>query len=134
MSVRVYVEGGGGGDHNKSLQTECRRGFSEFIRKAGFALRMPRVVACGARRQAYESFRTAQEQHGDSAPVLLVDSEGPVTTADPWEHVLRRTGDQWVRPPGASSDQLHFMVQSSCRHIPERAQPAKPMISVAKIA
>lgn len=32
MNVRIYVEGGG--DHNKVLDTECRRGFREFFPKS----------------------------------------------------------------------------------------------------
>lgn len=111
MSVRLYVEGGG--DHNKALQTQCRKGFSEFIRNAGFDKRMPRIVACGGRRQAYDSFRTANE--GSAAgmtPLLLVDSEAPVTSGDPWDHVKNRSGDSWDRPRNSSDDQLHFMVQT----------------------
>lgn len=78
MSVRIYVEGGG--DHNKALDTECRRGFSEFFRKAGMDRRMPRIVSCGARDVAYRNFRTSHESAGDDDfPMLLVDSEAPVS-------------------------------------------------------
>ncbi len=111
MSVKIYVEGGG--DHNKALQTQCRRGFSEFVRKAGLGGRMPRIVACGGRRQAYESFRTSHEEAGRFGfPILLVDSEGPVTERTSWEHVRLRAGDGWERPEGASGDQIHLMVQA----------------------
>jgi hypothetical protein len=111
VTVKLYVEGGG--DHNKTLQTACRRGFSEFLLKAGLKDRMPRVVACGGRHQAYESFRTSHGNAGRSDfPVLLVDSEAPVTKEDPWEHVRLRPGDGWDRPPGASADQLHLMTQA----------------------
>jgi len=108
--VKVYVEGGG--DHNKALQSESRRGFSEFFRKAGLVGRMPRVVACGGRRNAYESFRSSQENPGrNEHPILLVDSEAPVAD-QPWDHVRLREGDGWERPAGASDDQIHFMVQT----------------------
>lgn len=111
MNIKLYVEGGG--DHNKTLDTQCRRGFSEFVRKAGLEGRMPRVVACGGRRRAFDSFRTAHENAGSSDyPMLLVDSEAPVTAKDPWDRVRRRRGDEWERPAGASVDQLHFMVQA----------------------
>lgn len=74
---------------------------------------MPRVVACGGRRNAYDSFRTSHDNAGNADfPILLVDGEAPVTEADPWEHVRRRPGDAWQRPGGASSDQLHLMVQA----------------------
>jgi len=111
VSVRVYVEGGG--DHNKALQTECRKGFSEFLQKAGLEGRMPRIVACGGRSRAFASFRTSHETAGaDYVPVLLVDSESPVIEQNPWEHVRLRQGDGWTRPNGASNDQIHFMVQA----------------------
>ena len=111
MNVRVYVEGGG--DHNKALQTECRKGFSEFLQRAGLAGRMPRIVACGGRSRAYASFCTSQEAAGaDHFPVLLVDSESPVVEQNPWEHVKLREGDRWSRPNGAQNDQIHFMVQA----------------------
>jgi hypothetical protein len=111
VKIKIYVEGGS--DHNKALQTKCRRGFSNFISKAGFKDRMPRVVPCGGRRNAYDSFRTAHEQPtGDHRPVLLVDSEGPVLAANPWDHVRARAGDHWERPNGAADDQLHLMVQA----------------------
>jgi hypothetical protein len=111
VSVRLYVEGGG--DHNKALQTVCRKGFSEFIRKSGLGGRMPRVIACGGRQQAFESFRTAQDDEGmTSRPVLLVDAETAVNAANPWEHVRHRTGDKWERPPGAAEDQIQLMVQT----------------------
>jgi hypothetical protein len=111
VTVRIYVEGGG--DHNKFLQTQCRRGFSEFFRKAGLVGRMPRIVACGGRRHAYDSFRTSHENAGMyDFPILLVDSEAPVVGTDPWEHVRLRADDGWQRPDGASQDQIHLMVQA----------------------
>ena len=111
MTAKVYVEGGG--DHNKALSTQCRQGFSEFFQNAGLRGRMPRVVACGGRRQAYDSFRTSHENAGQNEfPVLLVDSEAPVTEAHSWEHVRLRPGDGWECPRGASEDQLHLMVQA----------------------
>lgn len=75
---------------------------------------MPRVVACGGRHHAYDSFRTSHESAGeDDIPILLVDSEAPVAEAeDPWEHVRLRVGDGWRRPDGASPDQIHLMVQA----------------------
>lgn len=110
MSVRLYVEGGG--DHNKALQTLCRKGFSEFLSKAGLTGRMPRIVACGGRRQAFDDFQTAHEQNPQSPPVLLVDSEGPVLSQSPWKHVEQRQGDGWKKPSGATDDHLHLMVQA----------------------
>jgi Domain of unknown function (DUF4276) len=100
----------GGGDHNKALQTECRRGFSEFLRKAGLEGRLARVVACGSRSQTYDKFRIAHEGKGaDDLPILLVDSEAPVTASDSWQHVRLRQGDEWERPQGASDDQVQAL-------------------------
>ena len=111
MTVKVYVEGGG--DHNKALQTQCRKGFSKFLEKAGLAGRMPRIVVCGRRSRAYASFCISLETaSADDFPVLLVDSEAPVLDQNPWEHVRLRQGDGWARPNDASDDQIHFMVQA----------------------
>jgi len=111
VTVKVYVEGGG--DHNKALETQCRRGFSEFFRKAGLENRMPRVVRCGGRQQAYEKFRISHENAGgDDFQILLVDGEEPVVKSSSWEHVRLRPGDGWARPQGASEDQIHLMVQT----------------------
>jgi hypothetical protein len=111
VTVKIYVEGGG--DHNKALHTQCREGFSKFFQRAGLEGRMPRVVACGGRQQAYNAFRTAHANAvADSLPILLVDCEAPVIGNDPWEHVRLRPGDGWSRPSGATEDQLHLMVQT----------------------
>ena len=106
MSVTVYVEGGGDG---KTLKTECRRGFSAFFRKAGLGERMPKVIACGGRDRAYDKFCTAVANQTGVFNVLLVDSEGPVKAAGPWEHLKDR--DEWNCPAGAGKDSAHLMVQ-----------------------
>lgn len=110
--VTLYVEGGG--DAN-SLKTACRAGFTEFITKAGIKKR-PRVVACGSRRDAYDSFCTAIAQ-GDDA-LLLVDSEAAVAAQhqaggperwSPWRHLLQR--DNWSKPVTAQEADCHLMTQ-----------------------
>ena len=59
-------------------------------------------------RDAYESFETAHaKQDGDA--MLLVDSEAPVTSQGPWQHLKVRDG--WERPDGATDEQCHLMVQ-----------------------
>lgn len=104
VSVRLYVEGGG---NRAQLRSACRRGFSTFIREAGMQDRMPRIVACGSRRNAYDRFKTAQAT--DVNAVLLVDAEGQVTAQGPWQHLKMR--DDWDQPNGATDDQCHLMVQ-----------------------
>ena len=65
MIVKVYVEGGG--DRNKALQTQCRRGFSEFVKKNGLAGRMPRIVA----------YSSSLSFIRDRLPLLLDVLDGP---------------------------------------------------------
>ena len=105
VSAKLYVEGGG---NSKTLRTACRRGFAGFLERAGAAGRMPRIVACGGRGNAYDSFKTAHSSIGVSA-MLLVDAEGPVTAKGPWEHLQQSDG--WRRPRGATDDQCHLMVE-----------------------
>ncbi len=112
--VKIYVEGGG--DQAK-LKRECRRAFSKFFEKAGFKGRMPRVVACGSRNDAYGDFCTAVNVvTADELPLLLVDSEAQVAPRHqhegqfkPWEHLQAR--DDWKKPANADDEQAHLMVQ-----------------------
>ena len=105
VSVKLYVEGGG---DSKQLRSACRKGFQTFIERAGLKGRMPRIVACGGRGDAFDDFKTSHAQ-GDAQAMLLVDAEGPVTAATAWLHLQARDG--WSRPPGAADDQCHLMVQ-----------------------
>lgn len=109
VAIRLFVEGGGDA---KSLRSACRRGFREFLLKAGFSGSMPRVIASGSRRSAYEDFCTAMSQAKKGYVCLLVDSEEAVAAGDgPWKHLKNRPDDQWPRPTAASDDQCHLMVQ-----------------------
>lgn len=106
MRVSIYVEGGGDDD---ALITECRRAFSTFFSNASFKGHMPRIIACGGRNQAFDRFQTAIGKAGkDDFPVLLVDSEGPLTQK-PWLHLKDR--DRWAKPSHATDDHVHLMVQ-----------------------
>jgi hypothetical protein len=104
VSIKLYVEGGG---DSKTLKTACRKGFRQFIERAGLRNRMPRIVACGGRQNAYDSFKTACGID-EEEPILLVDSEAPVTNSA-WEHLIGRDG--WQRPNGANDHQCHLMIQ-----------------------
>jgi len=108
------VEGGG---DTAALKTACREGFTTFISRADITKR-PRVVACGSRRNAYESFCTAIA-NGEEA-ILIVDSEDAVNaqhqqgrpdTWQPWAHLKGRIGDGWDKPAGVADTQCHLMVQ-----------------------
>lgn len=106
VKFRIYVEGGG--DSN-ALKTKCREGFRRFFQNAGLAGKMPAVVACGSRGNAFDSFQTAiAAPKQDEVPLLLVDSEGPVSSP-PWKHLKER--DEWDKPDDADDDHAHLMVQ-----------------------
>lgn len=113
--VKLYVEGGG---DTAALKTACREGFTSFLEKAGLKGFMPRIVACGGRQDAYESYCTAID-NGDAA-VLLVDSEAPVSVKHqqgepatwlPWRHLKQRQGDGWDKPAAGIDTDCHLMVQ-----------------------
>jgi hypothetical protein len=105
VSVRIYIEGGG---DSKDLQSRCREGFRKLIERTGFEGRMPSTVVCGGRNNAYDMFKIAlRSADVNEFPMLLVDSEEPVTTA-PWDHLKSRDG--WDRPAGAEDDQAQMMV------------------------
>ncbi|MEN9866284.1 MAG: hypothetical protein RL748_1874 [Pseudomonadota bacterium] len=53
--VRLYVEGGGDA---ATLKSSCREGFATFLEKAGLKGHMPRIIACGGREDAFDSFCT----------------------------------------------------------------------------
>lgn len=112
--MKLFVEGGG--DDN-DLRTECRRGFTEFLKKAGVT-KKPRISACGGRESAFDSYCTAI-RNGEAA-LLLVDSEGPIAAKhqqgdedqwQPWAHLKERPGDHWEMPQGGADEHCHLMVQ-----------------------
>lgn len=108
MKVKLYVEGGG--DANP-LKRKCREGFRDFLLKTSLKQRMPKIIACGGRRQAYDKFCAALASAGEGEFIaLLVDSETPVTEK-PWLHLHHRKGDQWKRPDGTDDQNVHLMVQ-----------------------
>jgi hypothetical protein len=106
--VKIYAEGGGEGE---LLDTLFRQGWSEFFRAAGLVGRMPRPVRGKGRDRTFDLFLTAVENAGpNDLPLLLVDSEGPVTLGHTvWQHL--KTRDNWDKPNGASNDQAFMMVQ-----------------------
>jgi hypothetical protein len=104
-SVTIYVEGGG---ESKELRTRCREGFSKLIKKLDFAGRMPKIVSCGGRDDAFKRFsKSISSSRNGDYPMLLVDSEDLITS-DPWHHLKER--DDWDCPTGAEEDQAQMMV------------------------
>ncbi|GEO82142.1 DUF4276 family protein [Pararhodospirillum oryzae] len=110
--VKIFVEGGG---QTADIQQKCRKGFHEFLAKAGVCKR-PRIVASGSRQEAYKDYCTAV-RNGEDA-FLLVDSEGPVDPAHqngnstdwiPWAHLGKQEG--WEKPARVDEDACHLMVR-----------------------
>jgi hypothetical protein len=107
VRVTLHIEGGG---DSKAEHINCRRGFRELLKSAGFEGRMPATKACGGRNAAYNSFKAAlRNTKRGEYPVLLVDSEAPVSQSSAWQHL--KTRDGWKRPVGAEEDQAQLMVQ-----------------------
>lgn len=115
VEFKLYVEGGG---TSNILRTECRSGFSAFLEKAGLKGKMPRIVACGSRGEAFDKFCTAIKQN--QRAFLLVDSEESVQAQHaagspenwkPWEHLRQRSGDEWEKPDNAADTDCHLMVE-----------------------
>ncbi len=70
---------------------------------------MPRLVACGSRTDAFDSFKKAHQRLRDDYVAMLVDSEDPVDDIEkPWDHLHKR--DRWSRPKGAVDEQALLMV------------------------
>ena len=109
VKVSIYIEGGGNG---AKLNQIFRTGWRDFFMSAGLAGRLPTVVRCGDRANAFRRFSAAVREAGsDELPVLLVDSEGPVRQGQStWEYL--RDNAKWRRPAGADDNQAHLMVQA----------------------
>lgn len=112
VNLKLFVEGGGDA---KSINSDCRQGFTKFLTKAGLTNR-PRIVACGSRQTAFEAYCRALA-NGEAA-MLLVDSEETVAAehqptasqpGQPWSHLAR--SDRWKRPDAAPDEDCHLMVQ-----------------------
>lgn len=106
--IRIYAEGGG---DQRSGKAAIQEGFSKFFSPLKELARERHirwyVIACGARRAAFDAFKIALKQHHDAFNVLLVDAEGPVTRS-PWEHL--EESDHWPNQ-GVPDDHCHLMVQ-----------------------
>jgi len=107
--VRIYAEGGGDGKEGKAAM---REGFGRFMADLRERARRNRirwqVVACGARNAALDAFCTALRTHPDAFNVLLVDSEGALSSSQPWQHLQARDG--WT-PPACPDEHCQLMVQ-----------------------
>lgn len=109
MTVKIYVEGGA--KNNKDANVRCKRGFSDYCSRLSPAGRLPQVVACGSRSEAFKRFKTAvaNSKNGDQC-ALLVDSEGPVSPGTAPAHHLAAQ-DKWSFE-SLPSDRVFLMVQA----------------------
>jgi len=109
VNIKIYVEGGG---DQARLKSKCRAGFRIFFEKVLPQGKMPKIVACGSRKDTYDRFCTALKEYKDTFCILLVDSEGPVTDSiDRWTYLKKRNEDGWDKPDSADEKNLHLMVQ-----------------------
>ena len=110
MSVTIFLEGGAIGPHSKALNTECRKGFRELLDKCGFE-RMPALLACGGRTNAFRDFKKQLKRQSKAGFVVLwVDSEDPVENIEKtWSQLKNRPGDNWTKPRGATDEQVLLM-------------------------
>jgi hypothetical protein len=104
--VKLYVEGGG---DTTELKGACREGFRTFISKAGI-IKRPRIVACGSRRDAFESYCTAIASWEEA--LLLVDSE------DPLRPNITKVGEPINGSHGRTSKIVRAMAGTSLRANP----------------
>lgn len=114
--IRIYLEGGG---ENELLRSLWRESFSALLIKTGFKGKMPRLIACGSRMNAFKNFSDALKLHPNSLSILLVDSEDPVKDLSPdphsnmaWIHLNLRADDGWIRPANTEPYQALIMATS----------------------
>jgi hypothetical protein len=112
--MTIYMEGGGDGSR---LKGDLRKAVEEMLIKAGLTGHMPRIVACGGRKNTFDKFCVNLALGNES--ILLIDSEdlvdgnyqkGNSNNWDPWGHLAHRKGDMWVKPINATSNDCHLMV------------------------
>lgn len=106
MKTTIYIEGGG---KTKQLHSELRHGFKTLFEKVGFSDKLPKVVACGSRNDAFRDFTIAfKKKKEDDLVLLLVDSEELISSSSKWEHVKNR--DSWNKPLTADEENIFFIV------------------------
>jgi hypothetical protein len=108
--IAIHLEGGG---QTSETLAPFRRGMSAFLKPVVDEARRRRirwrVIPCGGRRAAFDSFCDALANEPEVFNVLLVDAE-EVVTQSPWGHLKSRVGDQWDKPEWATDDQCHLMI------------------------
>ncbi len=102
-TVTIYLEGS---RDSGELKRRCREGFRKLFENCSFK-RMPKLVACGGRGNAFDRFCTAHSDGKEDA-ILLVDSEDTIADIEKtWPHLKLR--DNWEKPEGARDEQVLLM-------------------------
>lgn len=102
-TVTIYLEGGG---DSEGLRSRCREGFRKLFQGFGFK-RMPKLVACGGRGNAFDRFCKAHADGKEDA-ILLIDGEDSVADIEKtWLHLKLR--DNWDKPDVAQDEQVLLM-------------------------
>ena len=108
--IRIYVEGGAPG---KEARSKFREGFNSFFAELTHEARANqlkwRIIPSGSRSEAYKDFVKALEDHTDWFNVLLVDSEGPVSSSLSAKQFLSQQPN-WDLSM-CRDDHCHLMVQ-----------------------
>lgn len=109
--VAIYMEGGG---VSRDAKGDLRRGMETLLQPLKEAARAKalhwKLVACGARNEAFRRFRNAVGNGDNATVVLLVDAEEPLPAdRGPRQHLQSRDG--WDLQ-FADEDTIHLMVQS----------------------
>jgi hypothetical protein len=108
--IAIHLEGGG---HTSETLAPFRQGMSAFLKPAVEEARKRkirwRIIPCGGRKEAFDSFCDALKNEPNAFHILLVDAEETVTKKG-WEHLQARKGDQWYKPAKATEEQCHLMI------------------------
>lgn len=107
MNAILFIEGGPDRANNPS---GCREAFKKLLINMDLGGRLPRLVACGARHEAFTRFKTALSTRDANFVGLWLDSEDPLGDIDDaWAHLGRPDRDGWMKPEGATDDHVLFM-------------------------
>ncbi len=79
-----------------------------LLEKAGFKDRMPKIVACGSRNDAFDAFKAALNSAKAGRTILLLVDAEDLVSLPVWQHLSNR--DRWVTPAGVTDNQGHLMV------------------------
>ena len=112
-AVAIYMEGGGDGKGTKAALRQGMDGFLGGLKDAARAKAWRwKLVPCGGRQRAYDTFSNACDHAGkNEIVILLVDAEGPVTASTPVEHLQARPGEGWDLA-AVPEERIHLMVQT----------------------